>query len=608
LVLVSAFSLLPAALVKGQTTTNNLVSNGGFETGDFSNWTLSGATSVTNRGHVNYATIVDNGSTWGISPHAGNDAAYLGTLGAPGFLSQTLSTAPGMAYMLTISFWVNNSLGDQNVFVASFNGTNIFAQTNLVANGWINIQTNILVIGPTNGSSVLQFMFEDDEDALGLDDVSVSFVVSPPPAPTNLVAVAGYEQVALSWAPSAGATLYFVKRSTTSGAETNVAILYATNYTDTGLADSTKYYYVVTAANLYVGGTSSEVSAMTLPPPPPYTYTTNNGAITITGYTGPGGSVTIPDTINSLPVTAIGSGAFHNCATLTSVTIGTNVTSIGDSAFAGCTGLTAVYFLGNPPSLGASVFANDNNAIGYNAAGTTGWSLTFGGLTMVLANNSTINGTNHYAYGANLGWVDWRGDTTHGAVIRTNVCSGYIYSANFGWISLGNGLPTNGVHYQNLSASDFGVNVDSAGNLNGYAYGANIGWINFTNIGTPKVDLASGNLSGYVWSANCGWISLSNTVAYVQAAALQQSAPPVTAPKLGGITFAADGGGSCGFCFTNIPGASSRFTVWATTNLTQPFSNWTQLGNPAEVSSGSYQFNDSHATNSVQRFYRVTSP
>ena len=37
-----------------------------------------------------------------------------------------------------------------------------------------------------------------------------------------------------------------------------------------------------------------------------YTYTTNDGAITITGYTGPGGAVTIPDTIARLPVTRIG--------------------------------------------------------------------------------------------------------------------------------------------------------------------------------------------------------------------------------------------------------------------------------------------------------------
>ena len=36
-----------------------------------------------------------------------------------------------------------------------------------------------------------------------------------------------------------------------------------------------------------------------------YTYVTNNGTITITGYTGPGGDVTIPSTINSLPAPAV---------------------------------------------------------------------------------------------------------------------------------------------------------------------------------------------------------------------------------------------------------------------------------------------------------------
>jgi|SRR5665213_1401559 len=129
---------------------------------------------------------------------------------------------------------------------------------------------------------------------------------------------------------------------------------------------------------------------------------------------------------------------------------------------------------------------------------------------------STIDAANRYAYGANIGWMDWRGDTNNGAVIGNYVCSGYIYSANVGWINLGGGSPTNGIHYQNLSANDFGVNQDGLGNLRGYAYGANIGWIAFENTGAPKVDLFTGNLSGSVWSANCGWISLSNAVAYVQ--------------------------------------------------------------------------------------------
>lgn len=129
---------------------------------------------------------------------------------------------------------------------------------------------------------------------------------------------------------------------------------------------------------------------------------------------------------------------------------------------------------------------------------------------------TTIDAANHYAYGANIGWVDWRGDTNHGAVIGEYVCSGFIYSANVGWINLGSGTPTNGIYYQNLSGNDFGVNQDGLGNLRGYAWGANIGWLNFESTGAPQVNLRSGVLSGSVWSANCGWISLSNAVAYVQ--------------------------------------------------------------------------------------------
>ena len=137
---------------------------------------------------------------------------------------------------------------------------------------------------------------------------------------------------------------------------------------------------------------------------------------------------------------------------------------------------------------------------------------------------TTINAANKYAYAANLGWVDARGDTANGAVIDEYVCSGSIYSANVGWINLGSGTPANGIQYQNSSATDYGVNTDSLGNLRGYAYGANIGWINFEATGAPKINLFNGNLSGSVWSANCGWISLSNATAFVQTDSIQKGA------------------------------------------------------------------------------------
>jgi hypothetical protein len=91
-----------------------------------------------------------------------------------------------------------------------------------------------------------------------------------------------------------------------------------------------------------------------------FTFTTNNGSITITGYTGSGGSVVIPATINGIPVTSIGGiglrGAFANCPTLTSVTLPTNLVSIGIHAFFSCPNLTNVLIADGITNIGAYAF------------------------------------------------------------------------------------------------------------------------------------------------------------------------------------------------------------------------------------------------------------
>ena len=96
-----------------------------------------------------------------------------------------------------------------------------------------------------------------------------------------------------------------------------------------------------------------------------FTYTTNNGTITVTGYTGPGGDVTIPDRINGLPVTTIGGYAFYE-AYLNSVTIPNSVTTIGDNAFYSCTSLTSVTIGTNVTSIGDYAFEDC-----YNLGGVT---------------------------------------------------------------------------------------------------------------------------------------------------------------------------------------------------------------------------------------------
>ena len=103
-------------------------------------------------------------------------------------------------------------------------------------------------------------------------EVSVTPVAPPPPAvPTGLAATAGNMQVALSWTASSGATSYHVKRSTTSGGEMQIAAPASANFTDMGLTNGTKYYYLVSAVNSAgESANSAEVSATpTAPITPP---------------------------------------------------------------------------------------------------------------------------------------------------------------------------------------------------------------------------------------------------------------------------------------------------------------------------------------------------
>ena len=84
-------------------------------------------------------------------------------------------------------------------------------------------------------------------------------------------------------------------------------------------------------------------------------YTTNNGTVTITGYSGPPWVVTIPSTINGYTVSSIGGGSFES-ANLTSVTISDSVTNIGDNAFYDCLNLTNVAIGTNLTSIGEGAF------------------------------------------------------------------------------------------------------------------------------------------------------------------------------------------------------------------------------------------------------------
>jgi hypothetical protein len=93
------------------------------------------------------------------------------------------------------------------------------------------------------------------------------------------------------------------------------------------------------------------------------TYETNNGTITITGYTGDFQMLTIPGIIDGLPVTRIGAGAFAYFGAWYGPLYGTveteipfGVTNIGDGAFAFAWGIRHIAIPASVTHIGREAF------------------------------------------------------------------------------------------------------------------------------------------------------------------------------------------------------------------------------------------------------------
>ena len=75
----------------------------------------------------------------------------------------------------------------------------------------------------------------------------------------------------------------------------------------------------------------------------------------LTGYTGSGGDVVIPD---DMGITEIGEGAFQDCISLTSVTLPDGLQAIGVQAFSECISLESIVIPDGVVSIGAFAFSN----------------------------------------------------------------------------------------------------------------------------------------------------------------------------------------------------------------------------------------------------------
>ncbi len=96
-----------------------------------------------------------------------------------------------------------------------------------------------------------------------------------------------------------------------------------------------------------------------------FQYSIDGSNATITGYTGPGGDITIPATIddgvNNYTVTRIGFLAFQNNTTFNSVIIPDSVITIDDGAFVSSTNMQSVSIGNGVTSIGNGAFGSCSN-------------------------------------------------------------------------------------------------------------------------------------------------------------------------------------------------------------------------------------------------------
>jgi hypothetical protein len=213
----------------------SVVVNGGFETGDFTGWTLVGDTVI---GQLIYNTVASASQFSGVV-HSGYYGAFLGQSVKEATLTQTVATTPGKYYL--VSCWLNNPVtGSVQQFHAYWGGTNFASLVNPPAFGWTNL---LFLTTAAATNTVVLFAAENDPNYFGLDDVTVT----PLPPMTFAVSPVDASSLQLSWNSLAGLNYQVQYKTnllqpdwldlTTVGATTNV-----TTWTDTDLSADQRYY------------------------------------------------------------------------------------------------------------------------------------------------------------------------------------------------------------------------------------------------------------------------------------------------------------------------------------------------------------------------------
>ncbi len=164
----------------------NLVTNGGFEAGDFSGWTQFGDTS--------FSQVYGQGQSVGgeVLPVAsGQFSAAFGPATALGGITQTIDTVPGQNYYVNFDIANTDSTGN-NQFIFSFDDG---FQISAASLGPFDFETVSLPVTASGLTADVSFFFNNPSEFFLLDNVSVTAI--PEPATWGLL-LAGFTIIGAS--------------------------------------------------------------------------------------------------------------------------------------------------------------------------------------------------------------------------------------------------------------------------------------------------------------------------------------------------------------------------------------------------------------------------
>ncbi len=357
----------------------------GYRSPDGVNWTPQGSATLSSLGSTAYVGLAVTSHVSGTLCTATFDNVSVNWI--PDAPSTVVATPAPFQVALS---WNNiPNATSYNVYSSSVSGGPYTAlATGLTSPGYV--QT-----GLTSGATVYYIVTGVNIAGEGSDSDEINAApIVPPVAPGSLSTTGGSAQVALGWTTSTGATSYTVKRSTTSGGSySNVATgVTSASYTDTGLANGTTYYYVVSGVNSAgEGANSAQASATTLPSAPTSLAATGGNTQVALSWTASGGA-----TSYTVKRSATSGGSYSNVAT------GVTSASYTDTGLAN--GSTYYYVVAAINASGSSPNSTEAGTItlpgapaGLSAAAganqaTLTWSATTGAASYTILSSTTNGG------------------------------------------------------------------------------------------------------------------------------------------------------------------------------------------------------------------------